>query len=165
MKCLIKFDLVLLQRPLLQCRLVWITLKVSIKYIDTRCCFLLLDNSIMGQFRFFSDNNRKLTIHLMLLFLLDAVFCSMIGLNLLSDYASIAWSTQWLSFDKKIVCLEKVICFCIFSTRLSEGFEVNFQQICDYMDMHYGGCFFHYAGAGSALINNNVKISSFIAKT
>ena len=46
-------------------------------------------------------------------------------------------------------------------TSPAKGFEDPFSQTCKYMKMHYGGCFFHYAGEDEKLLRKNKKISEF----
>ena len=48
-----------------------------------------------------------------------------------------------------------------YSTTLPDGFEATFRQTCEYMAMHYGGCFFHYAGKDEALLAKNDNLAIF----
>ncbi|GAB4187400.1 MAG: hypothetical protein Tsb0015_06060 [Simkaniaceae bacterium] len=56
---------------------------------------------------------------------------------------------------------KKLSVLASYSTSLPEGFELAFSQTCNYMDMKYIGCFFHYAGDDKKLLLNNYAISGF----
>lgn len=44
------------------------------------------------------------------------------------------------------------------------GFENAFQLSCGYMEMYYGGCYFHYSGENEVLLaQNDRKVKSFQA--
>lgn len=48
-----------------------------------------------------------------------------------------------------------------YGTSLPKGFEDAFRQTCQYMNMQYAGCFFHYSGTDRQALANNDKIMSF----
>jgi len=44
------------------------------------------------------------------------------------------------------------------------GFALAFEQICHYMGIEYGGCFYYYSGKNKDLIAENKKIKEFRKK-
>jgi multimeric flavodoxin WrbA len=50
---------------------------------------------------------------------------------------------------------KKIFLITSFSTSFPNGFEEIFSQTFEYMDMHYGGCYYHYSGVDATLLAAN----------
>ena len=52
---------------------------------------------------------------------------------------------------------KRVYVVCSYETSFPAGFEEAFRSTCDYMEMRYGGCLFHYCGNDAALLESNAE--------
>jgi len=48
-----------------------------------------------------------------------------------------------------------------YGARKPNAFEESFRQICGYMDMHYKGCYYHYAGKDAAQVVADDVVGKF----
>ncbi len=52
---------------------------------------------------------------------------------------------------------KKVSVVCSYGSSFPESFEDPFRLTCEYLEMEYTGCFYHYSGNNQELIDQNLK--------